>query len=106
VTLKHIKHLAGIGSVYRGDQIIEKAADYEIDVFQKFVDSGIGGSEIPAMVTIRGRFTRHSLPLGELTLVTAQYRLVIIVNNSNGAFTGAGSFTDPAGKAIDTEHLN
>lgn len=99
-----IRQLEGVGTVYRGDAALEPSAHYRIDVYREFIDSGIGGSEIPGLFSLTGSIT-GILPIGEpLRLATAQFLFEFWVKDSNGTMTGS-VFTDLQGKPLGIESL-
>jgi len=104
MTTRLVRELQGTGTVYRGDVPIEQSARYNIKIFQEFIPSGIGASEIPGMFSIEGVIENsEALPIGEqLKLATASSFLEFWVKDSNGAMVGVG-FVDSQGKPLDVE---
>ncbi len=102
---KLVRQLKGVGTVYRGDAQLQPPANYRIDVFRDFIDSGIGGSEIPGMFSLEGVIEDRGLPIGvPLKLATAQFIFEFWVKDSRGTMVGNG-FTDLQGGTISVESL-
>lgn len=100
-----VRQLKGFGTVYRGDVQLGPQANYRIDIYREFIDSGIGGSEIPGMFSLEGVIEDHGLPIGEpLKLATAQFIFEFWVKDSRGTMMGNG-FTDPQGKPLSIESV-